>query len=181
MISRVRALAAVAVALTLAACGSAASSQPAAAPSAPASAQREATILVEGVVELRNDWNSKVLVRVKDVANFDWEGNQRPDHRAPDGFQDVWLEPGQSARATLSPNPFANGSPFTLVWGDTNVTTRLQSLWQDVGVTSALAGWTLTPGDCPSTHDTVTNGWRVTVTCSGVYANPRTTVTLSAA
>lgn len=127
--------------------GVAATAVPAqAAPTAPASAGHLLKGSVGTSITWENSLSSGLTFQISEISNFDWDGNSRPDHAAPEGVQDYTLAANTSHDEHLEIN--SNGKQhFTVsmtdATGNTVTTFRLMTKnVQDKGVQ-----WVLESGD----------------------------------
>lgn len=88
--------------------------------------EREARETETRSVAIVNNTNRTMTIAISGTDNFDWE-SRRPDHPAPEGFQGAVLTPGETVTHTLTVNNNAEGSPFTVNFGDTGASVRLKT------------------------------------------------------
>ncbi|CAF1675982.1 unnamed protein product, partial [Didymodactylos carnosus] len=58
-------------------------------------------------MEIRNDTNGDITIKVSQVSNSDWDGDSRPDHT----FHDVVIPPHSSKKARQELNSTPMGGP----------------------------------------------------------------------
>lgn len=112
---------AIATSLALSACSGESVSMPSSSESSTAierNAAPQGTIPVSVENQLKDWWGSDgipITWKVSEVDNFDWEGNRRPDHAPPNGFQGLMQKSfSGSYQAFLEGNPVAQKTPFVL-------------------------------------------------------------------
>jgi hypothetical protein len=107
----------VVITTSLVAAGCGASGAPEA-PTATTSTVREAAgpsyEQLRNLVTVKNALPGEVSLFVNKVKNADWGSQQRPDHAAPEGFQDVKIPPGKSYSAVLHINNRASRPSWQL-------------------------------------------------------------------